>query len=92
MSELLIVYSLLDLGTWIVISLALIAGLARIDPVPILFVLIAIFGLCVFETYNREAGLTPFPYVMGFVAVILAMIPHIVGLVMSSILRSKRHH
>ena len=92
MTEMLIIYSFLDLGTWIGISLALIAGLTRLDRVPMLFVLIAIFGLRVFETYNPEAGLTPFPYVMGFVTVMLAMIAHVVGLVMSSILWSKGHH
>ena len=92
MTEMLIVCSFLDLGTWIGISLAFIAGLTRLNRVPMLFVLIAIFGLRVFETYSPEAGLTPFSYVMGFVTVILAMIAHVVGLVMSSILWSKHHH
>lgn len=91
MIELLITYSLLDLGTWIGIALAFIAGLINLGRVPMLMILIALFGPRVFETYVPDAGFTPFPYVMGFVAVVMAIIAHIVGLVMSSILWSLRH-
>jgi hypothetical protein len=89
--KLLITYSLLDFGTWIGIALAFIAGLINLGRVPMVMMLIALFGLRVFETYGPEAGFTPFPYVMGFVAVVMAIIAHIAGLVMSSILWSMRH-
>lgn len=71
--------------------MAFIAGLTQLDRVPMLFILIAIFSLRVFKIYDREAGLT-FPMSMGFVTVILAMMAHILGLVNSSILWSRRHH
>lgn len=90
MIELLIAYSLLDLGTWIGVLITFVAGLVNLARIPTLFIFVALFGARVFETYDAASVLTPFPYLMAAVAVVLAVVAHIVGLVVSSAFRWRR--
>ena len=87
----LIVFTLLYPITWIGMGLALLAGVARLARPHMFLCLIGLFGVCVFQTY-REGGsnLTPWPYTMGAIAVVLAIFAHILGLGLSRLIPANR--
>lgn len=87
----LIVYTLLYPITWIGMGLALLAGVAQLGRLHMLLCLLGLFGACVFQTYQEGgSNLTPWPYIMGAIAVVMAILAHIIGLGLSRIIPSNR--
>ena len=88
MSALLVatIYTVVDPWVWAGLALALFAGVLRLRRRLVLLGLVGFFGFRVFQTYVPTAGLHPWPYIMGLVAVILAVAAHAVGLGLSVLL------
>jgi hypothetical protein len=86
-----VIYSLLTPWTWIGLVLAFIAGLIQLGRRPMLVGLLGFFGIQVILNYvSSGIGITPWPYIMGLVAVVFAIIAHMVGLALSALLPSAR--
>ncbi len=85
------IYTVVDPWAWAGLALALFAGVLRLRRRLVLLGLLGFFGLRVFQTYVPMTGIHPWPYIMGLVAVILAVAAHAVGLGLSALLSKASH-